>query len=585
MNPVEADQLPAGALGRLPAPDVADPPRGATEPVRKHRRLRVTEAATIFVLAAGAYLAVGAVLVFEYNTIPSDSLSRVANAFYTIYSRDPHLAALGFVWNPLPSVLMMPLLPLKSLWPSVVNLGFAANIVSSLCTAGAVVQVRGILHDIGLRPPSRLLLTGLFAAHPMVLYYGANGMTEGMFLLFLFVVVRWLCRWLQTGEVRGLVVAGIALGLAYLTRYEALAAGGGAIAMVCLVTYYRAKGAHWKDRATPAVADGAVLAAPLLACFVGWALCSWIIVGHPFDQFASVYGNSAQVQSRNFTTAADLGGASEAVVFVLRQLALLQPLFVVAGVVGLVAAVMQRNAAAVAVVGVLGSVVGFAALLSVAGRTAPWLRYYIGIVPLAVLLMAFAFVPPSPRRGLSERAAWRSVSRLRPAVVGATAVLVLGSGFVTTWAGARNSALANEEYWLLGAVLSPSDASDEQRQMRQRYDTERAVARFLDESRLRKGSVLLDSFGGFPIILASERPKQFVITSDRDFLRAVSDPAAFDVEYFLVPDKRLGDFDAVARTYPGVFQTGAGIGQLVREFGGSGPGSRWRLYRTNATAP
>src|SRR5690349_4617983 len=39
-----------------------------------------------------------------------DSLSRTANAFYVLFSRDPHLAAVGFVWNPLPSLIQLPLL-------------------------------------------------------------------------------------------------------------------------------------------------------------------------------------------------------------------------------------------------------------------------------------------------------------------------------------------------------------------------------------------------------------------------------------------------------------------------------------------
>ena len=37
--------------------------------------------------------------------VHTDAMSRVANAFYVLYSQDPHLGAIGFVWTPLPSLV------------------------------------------------------------------------------------------------------------------------------------------------------------------------------------------------------------------------------------------------------------------------------------------------------------------------------------------------------------------------------------------------------------------------------------------------------------------------------------------------
>ena len=89
----------------------------------------VTEGAAIFWLALTGYLAVAVLLVFGANIVQADALSRVGNAEYVLFSRDPHLAAIGFVWSPLPSLLMLPLLPFKLIFPQLVQLGFAANIV------------------------------------------------------------------------------------------------------------------------------------------------------------------------------------------------------------------------------------------------------------------------------------------------------------------------------------------------------------------------------------------------------------------------------------------------------------------------
>ena len=55
------------------------------------------------------YLAV-ALWLSALDLVFPDAMSRVANGYYVLFSRDPHLAAIGFVWNPLPSLAAIPLL-------------------------------------------------------------------------------------------------------------------------------------------------------------------------------------------------------------------------------------------------------------------------------------------------------------------------------------------------------------------------------------------------------------------------------------------------------------------------------------------
>jgi hypothetical protein len=76
-----------------------------------------------------------------------------------------------------------------------------------------------------------------------------------------------------------------------------------------------------------------------------------------------------------------------------------------------------------------------------------------------------------------------------------------------------------------------------------------------------------------------------VITNDRDFRLALTDPAGSDVQYLLVPSPgdaaSLTSLDALNRTYPALFKTGAGIATLVRQFDGGPGAANWRLYRLN----
>src|SRR5690606_5766592 len=71
----------------------------------------------------------------------SDAVSRVANAFYVLYSRDPHLGAIGFVWNPLPSLLeLLPLLAYPII-PAIATAGLAANLLTALFAAGTSLML------------------------------------------------------------------------------------------------------------------------------------------------------------------------------------------------------------------------------------------------------------------------------------------------------------------------------------------------------------------------------------------------------------------------------------------------------------
>ena len=69
----------------------------------------------------------------------------------------------------------------------------------------------------------------------MVILYGANGMSEAMYLCFLLGAVRYLMRWTVSGHIRALVWTACYLALAVLTRYEAVAAIAAVIVVVFIV--------------------------------------------------------------------------------------------------------------------------------------------------------------------------------------------------------------------------------------------------------------------------------------------------------------------------------------------------------------
>ena len=232
----------------------------ARRPLRSRARALAAahgEALGLLALTWAAYIAIAAMIVFRYDAVPLDSVSRLDDGASVIYSSSPHLAAVGFVWNPLPSLTEIPLLLVKNIWPALLARGFAAGIMSGLFMAAAVVGVRGILADRGAGRIARLGLPLLFAGMPYVLIYGGDGLSEAFFVCFLVWATRSFLRYVARDESGDLVSAGLYLGLAYLSRYEAAAAAAGAALLLVLVVVGNPRRANPEAAARPADRPGA----------------------------------------------------------------------------------------------------------------------------------------------------------------------------------------------------------------------------------------------------------------------------------------------------------------------------------------
>jgi hypothetical protein len=191
----------------------------------------------------------------------------------------------------------------------------------------------------------------------------------------------------------------------------------------------------------------------------------------------------------------------------------------------------------------------------------PSMTSFVAIIPLTLLVAAAAAIPPAPR---SQR--WIAVLLVAIAIPASAAALL-------------DPGLAPQESGILRPVVM---ASTSQRAPGM-FAVARGIAQFLDAQHLPVGSVLVDSSTGFPIIMASDNPRQFVITNDRDFRLALTDPGGLGVQYLLVPAPSnpvsVPSLDALVRAYPGLYDSGAGVGILARQFDGPGQLPGWRLLR------
>lgn len=553
------------------------------------RRVKVA----VFVVALAAYASVGYWLQVRNGFILGDALSRVSAAQSAVFSRDPHLAAIGFIFTPLTAMLQIPAIMFSPLWPAMTERAFSATIVSAVFMAGGVVQILGMGTDRGLPRAYVLTIAALFALNPMIVFYGANGMSEAPFIFFLSWAVRRLIMWMVDDDVHHLVVAGgIAMGLAYLTRYDAVACVAAAGLLVGATTYLRARPA---PRFRRALLDTLLVAAPGFATFVGWAAASWLITGEAFAQFTSQYGNASILAQSGQQTVSFADGLT----FALVCTTLLAPTLVPLASWAVIRRFGRPNwSMMLPPLALYGAALAFQTYSYASGSTFPFLRFYIVAIPLSACLAMLAvpdgvfvtatrrgkYAPVQPDPGVrsTRRRTW--LPYLPVAVAFAVAIPV------TAW-GMGLPKYAPQEY-ALGAVLAPDPDNVTVRKATERsiaasFSTERQIANYLEKLNLPDSSVITDTVYGFAVTAASDQPKTFVVPSDPDFVTLLNDPQDNGVRYLLaVPPTGRGISDALNVRYPTLYATGADIATLELEIPNDGDSQpTWRLYRVNEPVP
>jgi hypothetical protein len=562
---------------------VSDAGPRRTRPSRVFRRL-TSEAGIVAVIAFAVYFTVAILLDFKYQILPLDAVSRMANGYYVLWSRDPHLAAIGFVWSPLQSIADIPLLLFKPLFPVLATHDLAGSIVSVLAGVGAVHQVHAALREWGVTRWPRLVLTLVFGINPMILYYAGNGMSDMLYTFLLVMTTRYFLRWLHVGGLRPLVYAGSALGLAYLDRYEALGAAGMAAVVVLGVSYWRSQG-RVRARIMAASADATIFLSPLVATFTSWAVMSFVITGQAFPGISSQYGTSAQTSESVQMTLAVRAAHG------LHNVEYLAPLLPVVLVLAIVFSARRRDLRILAPLAILGGSVTFDALGLLAGFLEPWYRYFIVSVPLDVMLVGCILAQGSTvaaTSGVARASGGTSSAKSRrtrdyaAGVIGVGAVVVLlGLSVPSSGRGIFASSVQSSESTELGALFLSHPTKTEV-QWTHHYAHIQSIDAYIGNMHLPNGSIVADTYGNCTpqIVTSVPNSKVFVIINDRDFQRVLADPLTFGAHYLFVPQPvGVGLVDALNEQYPTLYANGAGFSKLVHQFNADGICAPYRLYR------
>jgi len=526
--------------------------------------------------AFAMYLVVALLLAFKYQIFPDDAVSRMANGFYVLFARDPHLAAMGFVWNPLQSICDMAFLLLRGVWGALTTRDMAGSLVSAVCMTGAVHQIRSALQEWGVWRTPRLVLTGLFVISPMILFFGGNGMSEALYLFTLLATTRYLLRWLRDSDLRSLVYAGTAMGLAYLARNEALGAGAAGALLVLAFSFQNAETAL-RSRITTALTDMTIFALPFFVTVLGWATASFVITRQLFPQ---IQGNAVQVKVSGIpigTLMVRLGHEITA----LESLAPLLPLVIV---VALLLAVQRHDRAILIPLVILGGGLGFDLVSYLGGTLFPWLRYYILVIPIDVLALGSILATLPAENGEGKHAARphqirRPLLGIRAAAIG---FIVLAPSLITSGIAMLSPSIGQgETLEYLGPIFHEHPSSQDRAALHN-YSHVAAIDAYLTNMNTARGDIIVDNIDACVpnVIVGNANPSIFVIPNDRDFQKILADPLTFHTHYFLVPPvSGINATGEVAHSYPTLYANGDGFTKLVHEFSAGGLCPTFRLYR------
>jgi hypothetical protein len=486
-------------------PDATTQVAAATEPdllVKSHRpRWPWWAALAAFI----QYTVLGVWLMKVQGYLLLDNASRTITARILVSSRDPHLGAMGFYWPPLPMLIRVPLVMVLAPF----HQGPLTGAISTSILAALVLPVLAAIgRELRLSTGQTVLLVGLYALNPVVVFYAINGLSEAAFSLFLAIAFLGYLRFCKTKDVRDMRLISVGLALGMMCRIEFIPVTIGFV-VACALQLPRDR---WK-RAT------FVIALPPLYVFALWSWASSILAGDALYWYhaGKASGHTPDVHP----------WLPERLTFVNVVAYVAKMSLIYAPVLGLLFfSVFVRGVSRTNWLGmVLLSLVlpSFIALELVLRATTGEQRYFATLVLVGSIaaMWVLSSAEALPRPG-------------RLGVNGLVVVALIGSALAVVPLNndKSNSSLTGQQVYY-GALTGNQPASP-----RNYIGNLDALLAVLDPELADGERVAMDSRGGLALLL-TQYPEQFIVPEDRDFEEIMSDPEG-RFTYVIRPTVDLG---------------------------------------------
>jgi hypothetical protein len=446
-----------------------------------------------------------------------DAMARTADARYMLFSRDPHLAAIGMYWMPLPVIGQLPfMLVLSPLHQAVL----AGPLATAFAGALSVLVLARICRALDLSRSVAIGFTMVFALNPIMIWTAGNGMSEEWSYLGLLIALLGYVRWCKNHRSLDLATLAGGLMIVMLVRYETLALAplmGVAAALNDGVTLPRRPGfggmwAYLKGRSPRWLRVFAMIVLPTFYTFGLWTLCQYVIERNPF-----YWVKQSEAVGKTGTGYVNLPSVltlHNIIVFSVGTALVICPALCV---VGPLLVLRRRFTHALQGLGILAGALLWPAIVAVGliGRestgTTRYFEPVIVFITVGGAWLAADLRVPSPK---ARR------------VVAALLVGVLAISAIWSTAGidnARRSSQEAENYYAHELIHLEVKALPLKVQPVPMVDW-RDLARDLDPELAHGGKVLIDASVDFEAFVFTKHPDRYIVDSDRDYLQILADP-------------------------------------------------------------
>lgn len=506
------------------------------------------------------YSSLGAYLALVKHYIPYDALARLVSAFLVFYGTQMKLATIGFVWPPVPTLVILPLAAIKPL----VHSWMAVVLVSAFFMALACFMIDRIASLCGLSRGWRIVVDVLFALNPLMIVFGANGMSEAILIAATTGGMYWLIRFWKTERNMDLIMTAGFFSMLPLIRYETALLTAFAGVMVFFHSWSVGRKRYSINDFRDFV-EGRLLGYSGLAIYPVfiWAVACWFIMGSPLYFL---------LNDRSAVSLADMSTASLTDVFypgtahlsaTFGIWAALFPLGLVGSIAGLYLGIRRKSPLLTGLALFPFIIPALQYALLVRNATVPLLRYFVMAVPLGLVAALAAWSEWDQMRA-------RSIASRRTA-----SALVCVFFLLSNLSSARMLTVypfqnIERNTWL---ALTTNQAIDNQQ-----YEDSEAVGKALKAIIPAGSRVLVDTYQfGFAVLLGAGDPKLFMDFTDPDYDAAVLHPQGY-VDYLIVPETSgRGALYSINHAHPSLHADGAPWAELVD---GLPPSSlNWKLYK------
>jgi hypothetical protein len=504
------------------------------------------------------YIAGGAYIDLYRGYLPGDAISRLVNAWLVSHGTVSKLSSIGFVWPPIPTLLLIPLAQIPSLFQN----RMAIVVVSALSMVIACLVIGQIANICRISTGWRRVIVLLFAFNPLVIVFAINGMGEAILMAATLIAVYWLIRFWQTGRNTHMIFSAAFFGILPLIRYEFALITAWSGLLILLLSWEKRH--QFTREKFGQFLEGTLLAYSSLVIYplFLWGIASWFIMGNPLYFLVNnrSTGNLAEFQLTGFGV---ITTPLNSLRIIFDAWFWTFPIELIASTV-LILFGWRKKSNFLVGFGLMPLIIpALQFFLLVQRANVPLLRYFVMVVPFGFLVaMVFLYVFPE------------SIKRVRWGRISVTIIILALLLFSNVMSALQLNSYPYETFGKLTwqALIGKEEVREE------KVDQAYNLGKLLVKTVPAGSKILVDTFGaGYAVLLGANTHDIFMDFTDPNYDVALLHPQAY-VDFILIPEP-YGDnnLNAINLAQPTLYGKGSSWVELVNILADTS--DKWKLYR------